>query len=166
MFLKHRTTKLSVSLNHYKLTKSSLADTYVVTFFECVLDVIGVCKRVGELAWVTTKRDGKKISKRELILVDESNVEIPVTIWGNLADEFNEQNNPVIAFKSVRVGNFYGKNLSMNMNSTMAINPDLEEAKRLRQWFDLEGKFLESTSLSLAAAPGGKSHKRTTKSYW
>lgn len=101
---------------------------------------------------------------RQIILVDETNIEIPVSIWGKMAEEFNEQNNPVIAFKSVRVGDYYGKNVTMIMGSSMSINPDIEEAKRLRSWYDRDGRNLESRSLSLSAAPGGNFHQSNTHS--
>jgi replication factor A1 len=47
--------------------------------------------------------------KRELTLVDESQYAVRLTLWGNHAETFNEQGEPVIAFKGVRVGDFQGK---------------------------------------------------------
>ena len=76
-----------------------------------------------------------------------------LTLWGKHAEQYNATDQPVIAFKSVRVGDFGGKllcivslsfillnssssgrSLSMISSSLMAINPDIPEAHGLRGW--------------------------------
>jgi replication factor A1 len=39
-----------------------------------------------------------------------------------------------VALKSVRVGDFNGKNLGSISSSTVAIDPDRPEAQQLRSW--------------------------------
>jgi replication factor A1 len=41
---------------------------------------------------------------------------------------------PVVALKSVRVGDFNGKNLGSLGSSTVLVNPDRPEAQQLRAW--------------------------------
>jgi len=49
-------------------------------------------------------------SKRELTLVDRTNSSIRLTLWGKQAETYEDDgNNPVIAFKGVRIGEFQGK---------------------------------------------------------
>ncbi len=48
--------------------------------------------------------------KRELTLVDQSNYSVRLTLWGKQAEQYQYENEqPVIAFKGVRVGDFGGK---------------------------------------------------------
>lgn len=41
---------------------------------------------------------------------------------------------PIVALKSVRVGDFNGKNLGSISSSTVSIDPDRPEAQQLRAW--------------------------------
>ena len=41
---------------------------------------------------------------------------------------------PVIAFKGVKVGDFGGRSLSMFSSATMTVNPEIPEAYSLRGW--------------------------------
>ncbi|KAG5645082.1 hypothetical protein DXG03_007173 [Asterophora parasitica] len=81
----------------------------------------------------------KEIPKRELTLVDQSGYSVRLTLWGKQAEQYNAEDNPVIAFKGVKVGDFGGRSLSMYSSSTMAINPDIDECFTLRGWYDSSG---------------------------
>lgn len=120
-----------------------------------LLDVIGVCKRRGDLASIITKRDGKELKKRDIILVDKTNTEIALTLWGKQAEDFEDDTNPVVAVKGVKVGDFNGKNLSTVGSSVMLLNPDIKESHQLRGWFDNEGMNLEARSLVGQRGAGG-----------
>jgi len=50
-----------------------------------------------------------QIPKRELTLVDKSVASVKLTIWGKQAEQFNCENNAIIAFKGVRVSDYGGK---------------------------------------------------------
>lgn len=71
--------------------------------------------------------------------MDKSEYSVRLTLWGKQAEEYNAEDNVVIAFKGVRVGDFGGRSLSMYSSSTMTINPDIEETFALRGWFDAVG---------------------------
>ena len=49
-----------------------------------------------------------QIPKRELTLVDNSGYSVRLTLWGKQAEQYNAMDNPVIAFKGARVGDFQG----------------------------------------------------------
>lgn len=54
-----------------------------------------------------------------------------VTLWGKQAEDFDGSNNPILAIKGARVGEFNGgKNLSLMNSSVLEKDPDLPEAHR------------------------------------
>jgi len=48
------------------------------------------------------------MQKRDLTIVDKSNFSIRLTLWGKQAEQFDQDDHPVIAFKGVKVGDFGG----------------------------------------------------------
>ncbi|WVQ65870.1 uncharacterized protein L199_004048 [Kwoniella botswanensis] len=103
-------------------------------------DVIGIVKEVGEMGEITSKATNKPFAKRDIQLVDSSGHSVRLTLWGKQADTFKADDQPVVAFKGVKVGDFGGRSLSMFSSATMSINPDIPEAHQLRGWFDAEGR--------------------------
>ena len=45
-------------------------------------DVLAVVKHTAELSTITTRATNKEVKKRDLDLVDQSQVQIRLTIWG------------------------------------------------------------------------------------
>lgn len=66
-------------------------------------------KEVHELSNIISKATQKSIPKRDLTIVDDSNFSCRLTLWGKQAESFNAHDHPVIAFKSVRVGDYGGR---------------------------------------------------------
>lgn len=75
-----------------------------------------------------------QFSKRDITLVDQSGQSVRLTLWGKQAESFEHTNEPVIAFKGVKVGDFGGRSLSMFSSATMSTEPDIPEAHQLRGW--------------------------------
>jgi replication factor A1 len=121
------------------------------------IDVIGVVKRRGELQTLTQSTTGKELKKRDLFIVDRTNREINLTLWGKQAEDFNDDSQPVIAAKGVKVSDFSGKSLSALSSSSIQLNPDIRESHILRGWFDNEGVNAESSSLSIQVGGRGGS---------
>lgn len=71
-------------------------------------DVLGVVTEVKPLDTINVKSTQKTLSKRDITLADKSGSSVRLTIWGKQAETFQAENNPVIAFKGVRVGDFGG----------------------------------------------------------
>lgn len=100
------------------------------------IDVLAIVKEFTEVSEITsTKMGGKVLHKRELTLVDDSECEVRLTLWGEKAQAtYNWQDQPVIAVKGVRVGDFGGRSLSISQGSSLSINPLEDVAKALHEW--------------------------------
>lgn len=69
--------------------------------------MIGICKMAADLTSVIIKTTNKKLSKRDLHLVDRSGREVTCTLWGAEAEGFDGSNFPVhVAVKRARVLDF------------------------------------------------------------
>lgn len=124
------------------------------------VDILGVVIDQGEVSQFTSKA-GKELRKLELEVVDQSMASIRVSVWGTKADETHAQlaqagSNPVVAFKSLLVGDFGGgKNLSSVNSSGLMVNPQkLQEASKLKSWFD-SGSVRAGGVTALSAAKFG-----------
>ncbi|XP_052800689.1 replication protein A 70 kDa DNA-binding subunit-like [Mya arenaria] len=127
---------------------------------QAVIDVIGVVKQVNDLANITTKA-GKELSKRDIQLADQSGMVVNLTLWGNDAETFNGEDNPVIACKGCRLSDWGGRSLSLLSSSQMMLNPDLREAAMLKGWWSREGcnkEFQSYRSEGGAGAGGGSTN--------
>jgi replication factor A1 len=107
---------------------------------DATVDVICVLKEVGEVSEIKSKTTNKPYEKRELQLVDDSGFSVRLTIWGKTAVGFDAPIDSVVAFKGTKVGDFGGRSLSLLSSGTMAINPDINEAHRLKGWYDSVGR--------------------------
>lgn len=121
---------------------------------DAIVDLIAVCKDFQDVQTITAKSTGRELKKRELNLVDDSNTEVTLTLWGTGAENFDGSQQPILAFKGVRVGDFNGKNLSMLNSSSMQINPDITEAHKLKGWFDNGGNQQDMAQLSNQRSTG------------
>ncbi|XP_063992833.1 replication protein A 70 kDa DNA-binding subunit [Diachasmimorpha longicaudata] len=114
-----------------------------------LVDVLGIVKQVDEVQSLTKRSDGTELRKRDIHVIDMSNTMITFTLWGTQAENFEASNNPVIAVKGARIGEFNGgKSLSTISSSVIQIDPDLPEAHRLRGWWTTTGHSAEAKSIS------------------
>jgi replication factor A1 len=107
---------------------------------DAVVDTIGVLTDVGELGEIVSKTTGKPYHKRELTLVDSTEFKVRLTLWGNLAQTFDQPVDNVVAFKGVKVSDFGGRSLSLLSSGSMNVNPDIDEAYKLKGWYDAQGR--------------------------
>jgi len=117
---------------------------------DSMVDVIGVVKGGGDATNITTKA-GKELTKREITLVDRSNTQVTLTLWGKTAETFDSTNNPILAAKSVKVSDFNGVSLS---GGDILVNPDLDLAHELKGWWDSEGCQQEMASITVSGSRG------------
>ncbi|OAX85193.1 hypothetical protein ACJ72_00422 [Emergomyces africanus] len=123
------------------------------------IDVIGVLKDVGEPSQILSKTTSKPYDKRDLTLVDNTGYSVRLTIWGNTAKEFDSVPESVVAFKGVKVSDFNGRSLSLLSSGSMNVDPDIEDAHKLKGWYDAQGRsetFATHDSLSNAAGFGDR----------
>lgn len=118
---------------------TSIADLQTVEK-DTTIDVIGILKDVGETSQIVSKTTSKPYDKRELTLVDNTGFSVRLTIWGNTATTFDAMQDSVVAFKGVKVSDFGGRSLSLLSSGSMTIDPDIDEAHKLKGWYDAQGK--------------------------
>ncbi|KAK9461036.1 uncharacterized protein V1516DRAFT_674836 [Lipomyces oligophaga] len=116
-----------------------------------IVDVIGAIKEVRDVQESITKATGRPNNRRNLTIVDQSGMSVNVTLWGDDAKNFAGSVGQVIAFKGIKVSDFNGRSLSCLNSSTIAINPDLPEAYKLRGWYEGAGKTSEFMSVGATA---------------
>ncbi|CAI9755511.1 unnamed protein product [Fraxinus pennsylvanica] len=120
-----------------------------------IVDVIGVVSSISPSSPATTKV-GTEIQKRTLQLNDMSGRSVELTLWDKFCNvegqklQFfcDSRKYPVLAVKSCRVKDFFGKVVSTTPDSQLFIDPDFPEAHNLKAWFDNEGKNANSISIS------------------
>ncbi|KAF2173810.1 hypothetical protein M409DRAFT_16080 [Zasmidium cellare ATCC 36951] len=132
-------------------------------------DMIGVLQDVGEVSEIVSKTTSKPYSKRELTLVDDTGYSVRLTIWGKTAESFDAQPESIVAFKGVKVSDFGGRSLSLLSSGSMNVNPDIEEAYKLKGWYDGSGRTEQfashaNTMATAGATSGGKNETKTIKS--
>ncbi|MCJ1251277.1 Replication factor A protein 1 [Trapelia coarctata] len=107
---------------------------------DSIIDTIGILKEVGETSQIVSKTTSKPYDKRELTLVDNTGYSVRLTIWGQNAATFDVPPESVIAFKGVKVSDFGGRSLSLLSSGSMSVDPDIDEAHRLKGWYDAQGR--------------------------
>ncbi|KAK4104242.1 replication factor-a protein [Parathielavia hyrcaniae] len=133
---------------------------------DATVDIIGVLKGVGDVEEITSKTTQKPYNKRELTVVDDTGYSVRVTVWGKTATDFDANAESIIAFKGMRVSDFGGRSLSLLSSGTMAIDPDIPEAHKLKGWYESSGRnnnsYATHNSLSsMGSAAGRKDEIKT-----
>lgn len=134
-----------------------------------VVDVIGVVSSINPSTSLMRK-NGIETQKRSLQLKDMSGRSVELTLWGNFCQAEGQrlQNMcdsglfPVLAVKSSRVSDFNGKAVGTISTSQLFVEPDFPEARRLRDWFEKEGRSTPSVSLSREVSTVGRTDVRKT----
>lgn len=126
---------------------------------DTTVDVIAVLKEVADVTQIVSKTTQKPFDKRELTLVDDSGYSIRLTLWGKTALGFDANPESVITVKGCKVGDFGGRSLSMLSSGSLAIDPDITEAHKLKGWYDSEGRrenFSSHSNMNSAGMSGGR----------
>ncbi|TYG76596.1 hypothetical protein ES288_D03G126300v1 [Gossypium darwinii] len=132
-----------------------------------LVDIIGVIQSVNTVSNIKRRIDNENIPKRDLIVADETKKTVVVSLWNELANNVgqelfdNADKSPIVAIKSLKVGDFQGVSLSTLGKSSVMINPDIPEAKKLRSWYDSEGKGSSMASIGLGLSPSSKTGARS-----
>ncbi|KAJ0048427.1 hypothetical protein Pint_16261 [Pistacia integerrima] len=126
------------------------------------VDIIGVVQSVSPTMSIRRKSNNEMVPKRDMTVADETKRTVVVSLWNDLATNVGQElldmvdQSPVVAIKSLKVGDFQGISLSALGKSTVLINPDIPEAKKLRAWFDSEGKETSMASIGSGLSPPTK----------
>ncbi|KMS97799.1 hypothetical protein BVRB_5g123610 [Beta vulgaris subsp. vulgaris] len=132
-----------------------------------VVDVIGVVQSVSSTMSIRRKINNEMIPKRDITIADESKKTVVVSLWNEHATTIGQElldmadKSPVVAIKSVKVGDFQGVSLSAISKSILKINPDLPESQKLRSWYDSEGREASLASVGAGMSPSPNSAGRS-----
>ncbi|KAL1935602.1 hypothetical protein VTP01DRAFT_4742 [Rhizomucor pusillus] len=129
-----------------------------------VIDLIGIVKDDNGVQEIITKATGRPTKKRELLVVDDTQKQIRLTLWDKHAEDFDSSEHPVTAFKGLRVNDFNGRSLSLSASGLVRVNPDIPECAKLKQWYKLAGSNASYSSFSNQgnASLGQKSNTKIT----
>ncbi|GAV64398.1 tRNA_anti domain-containing protein/Rep-A_N domain-containing protein/Rep_fac-A_C domain-containing protein [Cephalotus follicularis] len=132
-----------------------------------LVDIIGVVQSVSPTMSIRRKSNNETIPKRDIVVADETKKTVVVSLWNELATGLgqelldNADKSPIVAIKSLKVGDFQGVSLSTLSRSTVLVDPDIPEAKNLRSWYDAEGKGTSMASISSGLSPSSKGGARS-----
>jgi replication factor A1 len=124
---------------------------------ETIIDIIGVVISISPVSSITSKKTGNELLKCELTVLDDSNAEIRITLWGEKAKKAENEFDgcPVVAFKSVKVSDYGGRSLGSLNSSSIAVKPKTPETEVIKTWFDNQGTNAASTRKTMSGAGGG-----------
>jgi replication factor A1 len=122
------------------------------------VDVLAIVKVVSDPVTIVSKKSGNELIKCDLTLVDDSQVEVNLTLWGEKATQAPSLygGSPVVAFRRARVSDYGGKSLSGG--DGIDVNPDVPEASQLQSWWTQSGSS-GGTARSLSSSLGGGAGK-------
>jgi replication factor A1 len=129
------------------------------------IDLVGVATQISPMYNLVSKSTGRDLKKRTLTVVDSSMLSVDITLWGELAEKYNEsmfENQPVIAAKALRVSDFGGRSLNTGFTSLILINPEIKQAQEMRQWYETKGRSGTVTSISESRSGGSGAAPRKT----
>ena len=148
-----------------------------------LVDVAAVIRSFGEAQTFTAQKTQKEYTKRDLSLVDESESEIKLTIWGQDATRFEHTEGTPVIVKGAKVSTFNGKSLSASIGCTILMDPKMPVATRLRgkfeprwiscvimnaivDWYERVKHNLTFNSLSLARSDSNAPFKTLFQGYF
>ncbi|KAL3640500.1 Replication protein A 70 kDa DNA-binding subunit B [Castilleja foliolosa] len=132
-----------------------------------LIDVIGVVQSVSPTMSIRRKSNNEMVPKRDITIADDTKKTVVVSLWGDNATNVGQElldisdKSPVVAIKSLKVGDFQGISLSAVSKSVVVVNPETPEAKKLRSWYDCEGKDTSLASIGSGLSPSGKGGARS-----
>jgi len=125
-----------------------------------MVDILAIVKEVTEPTTIMSKKSGNELVKCNLTLIDDSGVEISMTLWG--AESANSAAQrfagcPVVAFRRAKVGDYGGRSLSLSGSAEVNPVADCAEGvQRLQNWWKNGGSSGAGTR-SLSSTSGGGS---------
>lgn len=116
-----------------------------------VVDLIGIVKQFSPCTKVISRKNNDEVSRRTISIVDQTGLQINVTLWGELAEVNDEKlsGNPAIALKSIQIRDYQGRQGStLSGRSIMEFSLDDGKIEEIKKWFDDTGSSLKFESIS------------------
>lgn len=123
-----------------------------------LVDVIGIVIKADAKGTIKVQKQDREIPKRTLTLMGQDGASIDLTLWGQHAENVNEElllTKPVLAVKGAKVSDFNTRSLNCSGSANLEWNPNLEEAAQLRSWYDNNPTVEPSVNLSVSNRVGG-----------
>ena len=114
-----------------------------------VIDVVGVCRQVGNMIKINSKEQNRELKKRDISVVDDSEVEVTITLWNDHASSFNGEEGSSIVLKKARVSDFQGRTLTTSSRTMIQVDPNLTIANGLKGWYNRRRLDLQVAKLTL-----------------
>ena len=125
-------------------------------------DVIGIVQSVGPIGEIILRSTGEPCTKRNIVICDDSNASVEMTLWRNQAENFLKEEDanrhPILLIKGALRGDYGGVCLNVGRGTALELDPiNVPEADHLRAWFDSSGGNAHSmTQLTASRGGGGK----------
>ncbi|KAH0785063.1 Replication protein A 70 kDa DNA-binding subunit [Histomonas meleagridis] len=118
-------------------------------------DIVGIVVQFDQTSEVQTK-NGPTV-KRRVIIADDSGIKMEVTLWGDEARNFPEDQGTGIPLiiKDGRITDFHGKQISVGNNSIIKYSSDDQEVQQLQQWYMHNADQVEQFSFASGGGFGG-----------
>ncbi|GMI14756.1 hypothetical protein TrLO_g4325 [Triparma laevis f. longispina] len=125
---------------------------------EAIIDIIGVVASISPVSSITAKKTGNELKKCELTVMDDSEAQVNVTLWGKKAETAENEyaGCPVVAFKGLKVSDFGGRSCGTLMSSAILKNPRIPETEKISAWFQNRGANATVKNLSTGGGGAGR----------
>ena len=121
------------------------------------VDIIAIVQEISDVQSLMSKKTGQELQKADLTLIDDTGVQVRMTLWGEQAVNAQRElgiHKPV-AFRRVRVSDYGGVSLSGPQASF--VEPRIPETEELKEWWKSQGsRGAPVKSLSSQGGAGGK----------
>lgn len=112
------------------------------------VDVVAIVHRVNDVATIIQKATQKELKKRDVALVDDSQAEISLTLWGREAEEFAGVTGSAIILKKAKVSGYNGRSLNASVGCSIQLDPNHVASQRLKEWYEESKDNLQLTTLT------------------
>lgn len=99
------------------------------------VDICVIIKEIHDVDTIIAKNTNKELLKRSIVVLDQSKCEVELALWGEEANNFRGEVDDALVIRGVRVSDFNNVSLSTTQNSTIELNPSLEEVHVLKGWY-------------------------------
>ncbi|XP_060870216.1 uncharacterized protein LOC132944749 [Metopolophium dirhodum] len=107
---------------------------------DAIVDTIGVIIRIEDI--VDIVKPTKTLKLRDVIIADNTGIEITITLWNEEASVFSGKIEDVLSVeKGKSVVYKKGKKLSVTQSTVIQINPNWLEKEVLKEWYKKEGQY-------------------------
>lgn len=113
-------------------------------------NVQGIIQNIGEQNRFQSKR-GRSQVRREIDIIDNTKYRQHITLWGNLAESCDDTQSKEVTPIQIQglAYNSYDSNITItsDFEATIDIDPNIDTAKQLKQWYLKEGNTVSFESI-------------------